>query len=168
HLVRDRAPAVHDPPGGRDHRARGWPDRRSRTTRRAGGAAGRHLRRALRDAAAGRPEIGCGIRLQPGRGGHGIRRPRAARQTDRPRMIKSMTGFASVTREDERATIAVTVRGLNHRYLDLQLRIPQSLAAIESDVRALVSKHVARGRVELSLSLQLRQLPGVDIEFNED
>ena len=83
-------------------------------------------------------------------------------------MIKSMTGFASVTHEDERATIAVTIKTLNHRYLDLQLRIPQSLAAIESDVRALVSKHVARGRVELSLSLQLRQLPGVDIEFNED
>ena len=68
-----------------------------------------------------------------------------------------MTGFASVTREDERATIAVTIRALNHRYLDLQLRIPQSLAAIEADVRALVGKRVARGRVELSLSLQLRQ-----------
>ena len=73
-------------------------------------------------------------------------------------MIKSMTGFASVTREDDRATIAVTIRALNHRYLDLQLRVPQSLAAIEGDVRALVGRHVSRGRVELSLSLQLRQL----------
>ena len=74
-------------------------------------------------------------------------------------MIKSMTGFASVNREDDRATITVTIRALNHRYLDLQLRIPQSLAAIESDVRALVGKRVARGRVELSLSLQLRHAP---------
>ena len=83
-------------------------------------------------------------------------------------MIKSMTGFASVAREDERATVTVTVRSLNHRYLDLQLRIPQSLAPIETDVRALVGRRVARGRVELSLSLQLRQLPGVEVEFNED
>ncbi len=83
-------------------------------------------------------------------------------------MIKSMTGFASVTHEDERATMTVTIRALNHRYLDLQLRIPQSLAAIEADVRSLVGKHVARGRVELGLSLQLRQVPGVEIEFNED
>ncbi|HYM26430.1 MAG TPA: YicC/YloC family endoribonuclease [Vicinamibacterales bacterium] len=83
-------------------------------------------------------------------------------------MIKSMTGFASVTREDERATVTVTIRALNHRYLDLQLRIPSSLAAIEADVRSLVGRHVARGRVELSLSQQLRQAPGVDIEFNED
>jgi len=83
-------------------------------------------------------------------------------------VIKSMTGFAAVTREDERATIAVTVRSLNHRYLDLQLRIPQSLGALEPDVRALVGKRVSRGRVELSLSLQARQLPGVDVEFNKE
>jgi len=79
-----------------------------------------------------------------------------------------MTGFASIAREDERATVAVTIRALNHRYLDLQLRVPQSLAALESDIRALVSRHVARGRVELSISLQLRQTPGVEVEFNDD
>jgi uncharacterized protein (TIGR00255 family) len=83
-------------------------------------------------------------------------------------VIKSMTGFAAVTREDDRATIAVTVRTLNHRYLDLQLRVPQSMAALEIDVRALVGKRVARGRVELSLLVQLHQTPGVDVEFNED
>ena len=83
-------------------------------------------------------------------------------------MIKSMTGFAAVTREDERSSIGVTVRALNHRHLDLQLRIPQSLAAIESEVRTLVARHVARGRIELAISLQLRQTPGVEVEFNED
>ena len=44
-------------------------------------------------------------------------------------MIKSMTGFASLTRDDEAATIGVTVRAVNHKFLDLQLRIPPSLAA---------------------------------------
>ncbi len=82
-------------------------------------------------------------------------------------MIKSMTGFASVSREDERATVAVTIRAVNHRYLDLQVRSPQSLASIEADVRALVARHVARGRIELSVSLQLRQVAGLDVEFNE-
>jgi len=79
-----------------------------------------------------------------------------------------MTGFASIAREDDRATVTVTIRALNHRYLDLQLRLPQSLAALESDVRALVGRYVARGRVELGVSLQLRQVPGVDVEFNEE
>jgi uncharacterized protein (TIGR00255 family) len=83
-------------------------------------------------------------------------------------MIKSMTGFAALTREDERATIAVTIRAVNHRHLDLQLRSPQSLSAIEAELRALVAKHVARGRVELSVTVQLRQTLGVDVEFNEE
>jgi len=83
-------------------------------------------------------------------------------------VIKSMTGFASITREDDRATVAVTIRALNHRYLDLQLRLPQSLSAIESEVRALVGKRITRGRVELSLSMQMRQTPGVEVEFNEE
>ena len=60
-------------------------------------------------------------------------------------MIKSMTGFASLTHEDERATIGVTVRTVNHRFLDVQLRIPQSLADLEPRVRALLQKRLARG-----------------------
>ena len=83
-------------------------------------------------------------------------------------MIKSMTGFASVTREDERATLGVTIRALNHRHLDVQLRTPQSLAALEGEMRALIARHVARGRVELAVSLQLRQTPSLEVEFNED
>jgi uncharacterized protein (TIGR00255 family) len=82
-------------------------------------------------------------------------------------VIKSMTGFSSITREDDRATIAVTIRSVNHRYLDLQLRVPQALAAIETDVRTLVGRYVARGRVEVGLSFQLRRSPGIDVEFNE-
>lgn len=82
-------------------------------------------------------------------------------------MIKSMTGFASVAHEDDRASMSVTIRAVNHRYLDLQLRMPQSLAAVESEVRALVSKGVARGRIELNVSLQLRQTPTIEVELNE-
>ena len=44
-------------------------------------------------------------------------------------MIKSMTGFASLTRDDERGTIGVTIRAVNHRFLDLQLRLPTPLAS---------------------------------------
>jgi uncharacterized protein (TIGR00255 family) len=83
-------------------------------------------------------------------------------------VIKSMTGFAAVTREDDRAAVSVTIRALNGRFLDLQLRLPQSLAAIESEVRALVGRRVARGRVEVSVSVQQRATPGVEVEFNQE
>jgi uncharacterized protein (TIGR00255 family) len=82
-------------------------------------------------------------------------------------MIKSMTGFAALTRDDEFGTIAVTIKAVNHRFLDLQLRVPGSLAPLESRLRALVQAHLARGRVELSISLQQRRLPTVEVELNE-
>ena len=82
-------------------------------------------------------------------------------------MIKSMTGFASLTRDDETATIAVTVKSVNHRFLDLQLRMPASLGAVEPKVRALVQQRVARGRVEVSVSLQQRRIPSIAVELNE-
>lgn len=83
-------------------------------------------------------------------------------------MIRSMTGFASIAREDERASLSVTIRTLNHRHLDVQLRTPQSLAAIEGDIRTAIARYVARGRVELAVSLQIRQTAGVQVTLNEE
>jgi len=82
-------------------------------------------------------------------------------------MIKSMTGFASLTQDDEAATITVTVRSVNHRFLDLQLRLPSSLNALESRLRARVQQRVARGRVEVSVSVQQRRAPMLEVELNE-
>jgi uncharacterized protein (TIGR00255 family) len=82
-------------------------------------------------------------------------------------MIKSMTGFASLTQDDEAATITVTVRSVNHRFLDLQLRLPSSLTALESRLRARVQQRVARGRVEVSVSVQQRRAPMLEVELNE-
>jgi uncharacterized protein (TIGR00255 family) len=82
-------------------------------------------------------------------------------------MIKSMTGFASLTRDDESATISVTVRAVNHRYLDLQLRLPQSLAPIEPRLRSTIQRKVSRGRVEVAVNLQTRRVPTLDVELNE-
>jgi uncharacterized protein (TIGR00255 family) len=82
-------------------------------------------------------------------------------------MIKSMTGFASLTQDDEAATITVTVRSVNHRFLDLQLRLPSSLAPLESRLRARVQQRVARGRVEVSVSVQQRRAAMLEVELNE-
>jgi uncharacterized protein (TIGR00255 family) len=82
-------------------------------------------------------------------------------------MIKSMTGFASLTREHDAASVSVSVKTVNHRFLDLQLRAPASLGGVEPRIRALVQKRIARGRVEVSVSIQQRRAPGVEIELNE-
>ena len=83
-------------------------------------------------------------------------------------MIKSMTGFASLTRDDERGAIGVTIRSVNHRFLDLQVRLPAAIADLEPRLRAIVQKHLARGRVEISVSLQLRQQLAPQVELNAE
>jgi uncharacterized protein (TIGR00255 family) len=82
-------------------------------------------------------------------------------------MIKSMTGFASLTHDDEQTTVSVTIRAVNHRFLDVQLRTPPALASIESKLRSLVQQRVARGRVDVSISLQSRAAAAVDVEVND-
>lgn len=82
-------------------------------------------------------------------------------------MIKSMTGFASVTHEDEGATIGVTIRSVNHRYLDTQVRVPQSLSHLESRLRGCIQARASRGRIELAVAVQLRQEPTLTVALNE-
>jgi uncharacterized protein (TIGR00255 family) len=83
-------------------------------------------------------------------------------------MIKSMTGFASLTREHEAATISATIKSVNHRFLDLQLRIPATIAPLETRLRSLVQKRVARGRVEIVVGVQQRRAATLDVELNEE
>ena len=78
-----------------------------------------------------------------------------------------MTGFSSLTRDEESAAIGVTIRAVNHRFLDLQLRVPASLSGVESKLRALVQQRIARGRIELAVSVQPRRQAVVDVEVND-
>jgi uncharacterized protein (TIGR00255 family) len=82
-------------------------------------------------------------------------------------MMRSMTGFAAATVDDERGSVSVTIRAVNHRFLDLQLRLPTSLAELEPRVRALLQKSLARGRVELQATLQPRAAAAPAVELNE-
>ena len=82
-------------------------------------------------------------------------------------MMRSMTGFAAATVDDQRGTVSVTIRTVNHRFLDLQLRLPPALADLEPRVRALVQRGLARGRVELQVSLQPRTASAPVVELNE-
>jgi len=83
-------------------------------------------------------------------------------------MIRSMTGFASSTHEDEQATVSITIRSVNHRFLDLQVRLPQFLGGLESIARGVLQKRLSRGRVELVVSVQLRSAAQPSVELNRE
>ncbi len=67
--------------------------------------------------------------------------------------ICSMTGFANIQRETAFGTLMVELRSVNHRYLELQLRLDDSLRAFEPLVRDTVSKVLTRGKVECRINL---------------
>ncbi len=79
-------------------------------------------------------------------------------------MIRSMTGYSRVQVEQEGCTLSVSVKATNHRYLDLQVRLPDRLGPLEPFLRRLVLNHVSRGHVEISVSLE--QVDRAQLELN--
>ncbi len=74
-------------------------------------------------------------------------------------MIVSMTGFAAVAADLPGVSLAVELRSVNHRYLDLQLRLPDELRGLESALRERIAAELKRGKVECRIALN-RTTPG--------
>jgi uncharacterized protein (TIGR00255 family) len=68
-------------------------------------------------------------------------------------MIRSMTGFATATRELPIASLSAELKSVNGRYLDLQFRLPEELRAAEPALRELIQTRVGRGKVECRVSV---------------
>ena len=68
-------------------------------------------------------------------------------------MILSMTGFASASREFPGGVLTLELRAVNHRYLDIQMRLPEELRVIEPQLRELISGNVLRGKLECRASI---------------
>ena len=82
-------------------------------------------------------------------------------------MIRSMTGFAAVSREDATEKVNLTVKSVNHRFLDTQIKMPSSLAPLESRIKAVLQQRLARGRVEVSLYVERTTPPPKDVVIDE-
>ena len=82
-------------------------------------------------------------------------------------MIRSMTGFASLGRESGGDRINVTIKSVNHRFLDVQIKAPGSLAAVEGPIRTLVQQRLTRGRVEVAISAELASTQIRDVVLDE-
>jgi uncharacterized protein (TIGR00255 family) len=68
-------------------------------------------------------------------------------------MIRSMTGYGRAEVSGPRLSVSVECRSVNHRHLDISLRLPRALAAFEAEARRLVQAAVQRGRVDVSATL---------------
>ncbi len=68
-------------------------------------------------------------------------------------MVRSMTGFGRAEASGEAIAVTVEARSVNHRHLDVALRLPRTLAALELDARRLVQSRLERGRVDVNVQL---------------
>lgn len=82
-------------------------------------------------------------------------------------MIRSMTGFASISIEDGGQRVNVTAKSVNHRFLDVQVKAPSILGAIEGRLRSQAQQRLARGRVELTIGLEFTVPPAREVSLDE-
>ena len=71
-------------------------------------------------------------------------------------MILSMTGYATASAESDKGSLSLELRAVNHRYLDIQLRMPDELRGFEGALREAIAAQLQRGKVECRLNYAAR------------
>ena len=69
-------------------------------------------------------------------------------------MIKSMTGFGRCEVQKENRKFTVELKSVNHRYLDVTLKMPKKLNFFESAIRALLKEYIQRGKVDVFITYE--------------
>src|ERR1700728_4922016 len=83
--------------------------------------------------------------------------PMAARSVPPARAgLKYMTGYAQSRAAENGWSLRVTIRSVNHRFLDLHLRMPEGFEPLEPRVRQIIRERVRRGHLEVTVHCQLR------------
>ncbi len=74
-------------------------------------------------------------------------------------MIASMTGFGRGEITENGLTVLVEIRSLNHRFLDIEVRLPKNLSCFEKEVKDAIAARLSRGRVSISISVKGEHVP---------
>lgn len=83
-------------------------------------------------------------------------------------MTISMTGFGrAVTSEDNRFNFTVEIKSVNHRYLDLNIKMPRNLLSLENKIREAVKEKINRGKLDIFITQNLYEKDDVEVSFNE-
>ncbi|MDM5189579.1 YicC/YloC family endoribonuclease [Bacillus sp. DX4.1] len=68
-------------------------------------------------------------------------------------MISSMTGFGRAKVENDAFQIIVEMKSVNHRFLEMNIRLPKQMMVFEDKIRKLIAEQVRRGRIEMSVTI---------------
>lgn len=82
-------------------------------------------------------------------------------------MIRSMTAFASAETDTPWGALSFELRSVNHRYLELNLRLPEELRAIEPVLREKVAAKLTRGKIDVGLRFRPKDAAAAEIRVND-
>ena len=82
-------------------------------------------------------------------------------------MIKSMTGFGRYEVSQEKRKFTVELKGVNHRYLDVNIRMPKKLNFFETSIRNLLKNYAQRGKVDIFITYEDMAENQVSLKYNE-
>lgn len=83
-------------------------------------------------------------------------------------MIKSMTGFGRCEVADESRKMIVEMKAVNHRYCDINVKMPKKLSFFESAIRALIKKYVQRGKIDVFITYEDFTEHNLCLKYNQD
>jgi len=82
-------------------------------------------------------------------------------------MTKSMTGFARIENESDVGHLAIELRAVNHRYLEISPRMPEELRSFEGQLRGVIQKQLARGKIDCNIRFKTARSEG-GLTLDED
>jgi uncharacterized protein (TIGR00255 family) len=94
------------------------------------------------------------------------RRSFGRNQSEESLTIYSMTGYAAVSEELPLGTLSVEIRSVNHRYLDLQFRLPDEFRTFEPALREQIATRLTRGKVECRIGLTKNPAAQLSMQLN--
>lgn len=81
-------------------------------------------------------------------------------------MIKSMTGFGRAEFADEKRKFTVEIKSVNHRYLDVNIKMPKKLNFFESAIRTLLKEYIERGKVDVYITYEDYTEDNFSLQYN--
>ena len=83
-------------------------------------------------------------------------------------MIKSMTGFGRGESVSEDCKVTVEIKAVNHRYCDLNMKLPRKLNYLEADIRSFLKQSIQRGKVDVFINYEDLSAKDVNVRLNEE
>ncbi len=83
-------------------------------------------------------------------------------------MIKSMTGFGRGEVSSESCKVTVEMKSVNHRYLDVNMKMPKKLNFFEASIRNLLKEYIQRGKVDLFISFEDLSENSVNVTYHKE